>query len=207
MEHSKKIIRLPQASIIRLQNTSAHDKIKSVQTPGSVTSTRLDAEMNDILNSSTCKDEREKSSLYRQVIDLWRLRWGGGGEGGGEGEGVHHRQCARKVQKKAENLLRNLRAGGGVVWNNIGALTINGVVVPGTNIIGLINNAMRDRKRSMLVGHLQFAAALCNTAIPREFICSKRVWREVTNISLSRSLLRRVVAEKLTVYLRTLSLQ
>ena len=46
---------------------------------------------------------------------------------------------------------------------------------------------MRDRQRNMLVEHLQFAAALRNTAIPREFIGSKRVWREVTNIRLTHS--------------------
>ena len=61
------MILVPQASVERLQNTFARDKIKSVQTPSSVTS-RLDAEMNDILNSSTYKDEREKWSLYRQVL-------------------------------------------------------------------------------------------------------------------------------------------
>ena len=70
MEHAKKMILLPQASVERLQNTFTHDKIKSVQTPGSVTS-RLDAEMSDILNSSTCKDEREKWSLYRQVLQRY----------------------------------------------------------------------------------------------------------------------------------------
>ena len=90
-----------------------------------------------------------------------------------------------KCRKKAESLLRRLRAGGRVVWNNVGAVTIDGVVVPGANIIDLINDAMRDRKRSMPVGHLQFAVALRNTAIPRGFIGSERVWREVTNIPLT----------------------
>ena len=84
-----------------------------------------------------------------------------------------------KYRKKAENLLRRLRAGGGVVWNNIGAVTIDGVVVPGANIIDLIIDTMRDRKRSLSVGHLQFSAALRKSATPREFIGSKRVWREV----------------------------
>ena len=46
---------------------------------------------------------------------------------------------------------------------------------------------MRDRKGSMPVGHLQFAAALRYTAIPREFIGSKRVWREVATIPLTHS--------------------
>ena len=46
---------------------------------------------------------------------------------------------------------------------------------------------MRDRKISLPVEHLQFAAALRNTAILREFIGSRRVWREVTNIPLTHA--------------------
>ena len=80
-----------------------------------------------------------------------------------------------------------MRAGGGVVWNNVGAVTIDGVLVPGANIIDLINDTMRDRKRILPVGHLQFAAALRNAAIPREFIDSIRVWREVTNVPLTHA--------------------
>ena len=85
-------------------------------------------------------------------------------------------------KQKAKSLLRGLRAGGLVVWNNIGSVTIDGVVVPGANMVDLINDALRDRKRSIPVGHLQFATVLRNTAIPREFIGSKRLWRAVTNI-------------------------
>ena len=180
-----------------------------MQTPGTVTS-RLDAEMNDILNSPTCKDKREKWSLYRQVLQRYRHFKEAETRG-------HEEKSKKKIQtsveefpqeqsneveedeekdedvyiidsvpekyrKKAESLLWHLRAGGGVVWNNVGAVTIDGVVVPGANIIDLINDAMRDRKRSIPVGHLQFAAALRDTAIPREFIGSKRVWLEVTYI-------------------------
>ena len=64
------MILLPQDSVERLQTTLRKDKIKSVQTPGSVTS-RLDAEMNEILNSPTYKDEREKWTLYRQVLQRY----------------------------------------------------------------------------------------------------------------------------------------
>ena len=78
--------------------------------------------------------------------------------------------------------MRYLRAGENVVWDNRGSVTIDGVVVPGANIIDLVNDAMRDRKRSTPIGHLQFATALRNTAIPREFIGSQRVWKEVITI-------------------------
>ena len=64
------MILLPQASVERLQNTFARDKIKSVQTPGSVTS-RLDTEMNDIRNTSICKDEREKCQSQSQVLQRY----------------------------------------------------------------------------------------------------------------------------------------
>jgi len=87
-----------------------------------------------------------------------------------------------KYKQKAKNLLRGLRAGGLIVWNNLGSVTIDGAVVPGANMIDLVNDAVRDRKRSIPVGHLQFATVLRNTAIPREFIGNKRVWRTVTNI-------------------------
>ena len=70
MEHARKMILLPQESVERLQTTLGKDKIKFVQTPGSVTS-RLNAEMNKILNSPTYKDERETWSLYRQVLQRY----------------------------------------------------------------------------------------------------------------------------------------
>ena len=99
MEHAKKMILVPQTSVERLQNTFARDKIKSVQTPGSVTS-RLDAEMNDILNSSTCKDEREKWSLYRQVLQRY-LHFK-------EGETVGQEERSKKKYKQvSKNFLKN----------------------------------------------------------------------------------------------------
>ena len=166
------MILVPQTSVERLQNTFARDKIKSVQTPGSVTS-RLDAEMNDILNSSTCKDEREKWSLYRQVLQRYlhfkeaetrgqdeksktkiqtsveefpqeRSNEMDEAEEEEKDEDVYIIDIVpEKYRKKAESLVRRLRAGGGVVWNNAGAVTIDGVVVPGANIIDSINDAMR----------------------------------------------------------------
>ena len=141
MEHAKRMILLPQTSVERLQNTFARDEITSVQTPGSVTS-RLDSEMNDILNSSTCNDEREKWSLYRQ--DLQRYLHFKEAEIRGQEEKSKKRiqtsveefpqelsnkveeedeekdedvyiidSVPEKYRKKAESLLRRLRAGGG----------------------------------------------------------------------------------------------
>ena len=67
MEHARKMILVRQESVEHLQTTLEKNKMKSVQIPGSVTRI-LDAELNEILNSPTYKDEYEKWTLYRQVL-------------------------------------------------------------------------------------------------------------------------------------------
>ena len=62
-------------------------------------------------------------------------------------------------------------------------MTIDATLVPGANIVDLVNDAMRDRRRSAPSGHLQFAVALRQSTVPREFIGNKRVWNEVATIS------------------------
>ena len=79
--------------------------------------------------------------------------------------------------------MQRLRACGKVVWDANGAITIDGTRVPGANIVNLVNDAMRDRKRSAPTGHLQFAVALRQSTVPREFIGNNRVWNEVATIS------------------------
>ena len=190
------MILLPQESVERLQATLGNDKIKSVQTPDSVTS-RLDAEMNEILNSPTCKDDREKWTLYRQVLQ--RYLHFKGNEGGEKykndsvvdlEEETDQRIDAgiiytipKRYKEKAKQLMQRLRACGKVVWDANDAVTIDGTLVPGANIVDLVNDAMRDRRRSAPPGHLQFAVALRQSTVPREFIGNKRVWNEVATIS------------------------
>ena len=192
-----------------MQATLGNDKIKSVQTLGSVTS-RLDAKMNKILNSRTCNDEPEKCTLYRQVLQ--RYLHFNGSEGGekykkeqqngsvidsntmDDNEQVEEETDERidagiiytipkRYKEKAKQLMQRLRACGKVVWDANGAVTIDGTLVPGANIVDLVNDAMRDRRRSAPHGHLQFAVAFRQKTVPREFIDNKRVCHEVVTIS------------------------
>ena len=70
MEHARKMILLPEESVQRLRSMFTSHGLKSVQTPGTTTS-RLDAEMNDILNSPSNADDREKWSRYNQVLQRY----------------------------------------------------------------------------------------------------------------------------------------
>ena len=61
--------------------------------------------------------------------------------------------------------------------------TIDGTLVPGANIVDLVNDAMRDRRRSAPPGDLQFTVALRQSTVAREFTGNKRVWNEVATVS------------------------
>ena len=98
----------------------------------------------------------------------------------------------KRYKEKAKQLMQRLRACGKVVWDANGAVMIDGTLEPGANIVDLVNDAMRDRRRSAPPGHLQFAVALCQPTVPREFIGNKRVWSEVATISSVSDHSRRV---------------
>lgn len=75
MEHARKMVLVPHDNVERLQNALANTELrgsilKTVQTPGCAM-TRLDAEMSNILNSSSCKSEREKWAQYRAVLQRY----------------------------------------------------------------------------------------------------------------------------------------
>ena len=164
---------------------------------------RLHGETNEILNSPTYEDEREKWTLYRQVLQRYLYLKGNEGvekykkeqkndsaidsntmdnnEQEEEEKETDERIDAdiiytipKKYKVKAKQLVKRLRAGSKVVWDANGAVTIDGTLVPGANIVNLVNDAMRDR-RSAPPGHLQFGIALRQSTVPREFIGNKRV--------------------------------
>ena len=66
----------------------------------------------------------------------------------------------KKYKVKDKQLVQRLRAGGKVVWDARKAVTIHSTLVPGANIVDLVNDAMRDRRRIAPPEHLQFAVAL-----------------------------------------------
>lgn len=196
MEHAKKMVLLPKESVDRLQSLSIHGKLNSLQTPGTVVS-RLDAEMNEILNSVDNMNEREKWERYSQVLQRY-LHFKGSdkhkkeeeeeedGEERGEGKEVYGpaeqidahivASVPPKYSDKASQLLRHLRNFSHVTWNADGKTFIDGVLIRKANIIDLINDAMRERKKVRPpAGYPQFATALRQAGVPREFIGNNRV--------------------------------
>lgn len=196
MEHAKKMVLLPKESVDRLQSLSIPGKLNSVQTPGTPTS-RLDAEMNEILNSSNNMNEREKWQQYSQVLQRY-LHFKDSDRKHKEKEDENKEEeedeeadvggiaeqidthivesVPSKYRHKSLQLLRHLRNFSGITWDADGKTFLDGVLIRKANIIDLINDAMRERKKVRPpAGYPQFATALRQAGVPREFIGNPRV--------------------------------
>ncbi len=75
MEHARKFVLLSHDNVRRIQQLLGKDgTFKTVQTPGTAKE-RLDAQMNDILNSTDDrkKDDREKWNDYHRALQKFLL--------------------------------------------------------------------------------------------------------------------------------------
>ena len=59
---------------------------------------------------------------------------------------------------------------GKIVWDKNGVVSIDGAKIPNSNIVDLVNDAMRARKYVRPVGRGHFAKFLQQIEMPREFI-------------------------------------
>ena len=187
------MILLPYDSMERMQNTLLYaGDAKSSQTPGTPMS-RLDEEMNNILNSNIA-DERDKWARYSQLLQRYLhlkeidkpATVNEKEDAQKDNEDIDAKIIATipmKYRSKARHLLEGLRETEHLKFN-MEKVYIDGVLLPGGNIIDLINDATRNRKTvSAPLGHLQFAAALQRAHIPKEFIGNDRVWKNIIGSS------------------------
>ena len=189
MDFARKMLLVPEDL-----STVASVAEKTVQTPGTVQS-RLDAEMRDILESN--KDDREKSIAYQQTLQRFlnlasnrqsnlnseitdmqdNLEAGDEKKNKKIDEEIVNSVPA-KFRKKAENFLAFARKINTVTWDHTGRVRLRGILLPDSNIIDLVNDAMRSRKTFVAVGRRQFCSALRAAGLPESFVGNKYFWRE-----------------------------
>lgn len=190
MEHARKFILLPRESLDKLEEMK--NKIpctNSVQTPGDELS-RLDNKMSEILNSKNITDETEKWKIFEQTLQRFlrmmaHLRIPTESDQENPIIKIEAKNylpdeailesVPGKYTLKAKLLLRALHntANSILTWDEKGVVTIHGSAIQGSNIIDLINEAMRPRKTFNPVGRTQFARLLREINIPRECIGNK----------------------------------
>lgn len=84
----------------------------------------------------------------------------------------------KNLRSKAERLAELLKESGKIAWDKQNRLIINGQPVEGTNIIDLINDALRRRKTFVPRGRHIFAAQLRDLNAPRELVGNVDYWDE-----------------------------
>ena len=202
MDHARKMVLVPHENVERLQAGIINNSIlqkPSVKTPGTSLS-RLDEEMNAILNSPIPKDEREKWKLYEQVLRRYLHFFDKSNQSPlkiedkkTNDEEEEEAKMLRnsfvsiitdtvpvRYQRNAGLLLRHLckLPTTRINWDEHGVLSINGTHTSNLNIIDLVNDAMRTRKQPPAQGRRTFARFLREINTPREYVPNINVWKE-----------------------------
>ncbi|KAJ8672429.1 hypothetical protein QAD02_003688 [Eretmocerus hayati] len=179
----------------QVQQESATESPKSVQTPGSVSS-RLDKDMYDILHADV-KDKRQEWKLFSQALQRFLFFNDDNHESsngqtecaegtdddaldnGGDGVALVRYSDENIINSvlntyrwKCEQLLKCFHDCGQehISWDDSGTVRINDTAIPGSNIVDLVNSAVRWRKSYSAIGKQEFANFLQKSTIPREFI-------------------------------------
>lgn len=84
----------------------------------------------------------------------------------------------KHLRTKAERLADLLRESGKIAWDEQNRLIVDGKPVEGTNIIDLINDALRRRKTFVPPGRRTFADQLRHINAPRELVGNADYWRD-----------------------------
>lgn len=83
----------------------------------------------------------------------------------------------RRQAKALTNYLRNSPvASQRITWDREGHVTVDGMLIPNSNIVDLVNDAVRARKNFKASGRAQFIKGLRAVSVPRTFIGNDVLW-------------------------------
>lgn len=168
-----------------LQSThSTNSTLQSTQTIGDNLS-RLDNELKEILESRVYANEQDKLKEYltvlrkylffveekRRPIPQKRTLKEENDNDTGVQDNIILESIPKIYRTKAQLLLNHLKTNSDrVKWGVNGVVVIDGLKIKDSNIIDLINDAVRHRKKVRAAGRKEFAALLQDIQTPREFV-------------------------------------
>ncbi|KAJ8048959.1 hypothetical protein HOLleu_01482 [Holothuria leucospilota] len=89
----------------------------------------------------------------------------------------------KALRNKAVQLLHKITSSDGIVdWNGKGELAVNERAIKGSNMVDLINDALRKRKSLKPIGTKDFSKALAKLNVPHELIGNPDRWQEMTKL-------------------------
>ena len=87
-------------------------------------------------------------------------------------------------RKKADVLYNILKNSSAITWDDAGRVSINGSLIPGSNLTDLFNDVIRQRQSSSPVGWEAFVSLLASLNIPKEYIGNQKRWAYIQNTFL-----------------------
>ena len=85
------------------------------------------------------------------------------------------------MRPRATALLARLKVKPDVItWDKTGQVKIEGEVIPGSNILDLVGDAMRSRKNFNPTGSKEFFEALNKLNVPKDLVRNEEHWKEVS---------------------------
>ena len=82
----------------------------------------------------------------------------------------------QSMKKKAQLLVKRIKNSPTMRWTDKGELVYKDQIVPNTNVVDLVNDALRRRKRIQPEGWQTFARALKETNVPQDLIGHQERW-------------------------------
>ena len=111
------------------------------------------------------------------------IMYGGGEEEEEETDSLSVEMIVRGIPKtmksRAEALLAHLKERGDVImWDDIGQVLLDSVLIPKSNISDLVSDAMRSRKHFNPVGVREFYNVLNKINVPKDLVRNEKRWGE-----------------------------
>ncbi|OXU20145.1 hypothetical protein TSAR_000679, partial [Trichomalopsis sarcophagae] len=91
------------------------------------------------------------------------------------------------LRQNAQNLMNSLRRSGRIAWNKLGMITVDGVRARGVDIVDLVNEAVRCRKKLPSRGFNQFLRVLRKAHVPLECIENNKLYLAVAIAAAEKS--------------------
>ena len=89
------------------------------------------------------------------------------------------RGIPKTMKTRAEALLAHLKERGDVImWDDMGQVLLDGVLIPKSNISDLVSDAIRSRKHFNPVGVREFNNVLNKINVPKDLVRNERRWDE-----------------------------
>ena len=181
MKHARKMILVPFDSTCR---PACHP---TVQTPGNPIS-RLDEEMSQILNSRDFTDDKEKWTMYSQTLQRY-LHAVNPPAGGPQSETERVEEVRindqmildsvpQTFKKRAKSFLEFLKQVKSLSWDENGVPSVYGRPAIGSNVIDIVNDAVRRRRNFAAAGRGLISKTLIRAGMPRTFVGNEDFWSE-----------------------------